>query len=323
MTVLPWTDLITIAIPVFERVDFFPEAFSSALRQTIRCSILVVDNASSHDFFKSYCNKHGEGITRYKQNDRNLGMTGNWNECINLCSTKYLTILHDDDALHCQFVEYAITKIGKECEMLGVNTVRGRNIPESFNRHLMLAKKLHRVTRKSFIFGNIFPFPGIVFPKQPAEKQGGFDDTMFPCADYDFWVKMANHLEFKTTKAPLAFYRYWEQQNTNRLYPIMTIKAFEVARKIPLYGNPLFRGLFFVYLFLINQELRTRSKNTLPLDKVFNRTHSFYGPFIHMNMLCSNKFLRKVFFAIAQRTISTARDLLFLFPDNSRLTNEQ
>ena len=43
-----YTDLLTIAMPVYERKDFFVEALESAIKQTIKCKIIVIDNCSSH-----------------------------------------------------------------------------------------------------------------------------------------------------------------------------------------------------------------------------------------------------------------------------------
>lgn len=42
-----FTDLITIAIPCYERKEFFLFALESALNQTIKCKVIVVDNCSS------------------------------------------------------------------------------------------------------------------------------------------------------------------------------------------------------------------------------------------------------------------------------------
>ena len=48
----PFTGLVTIAMPVYERKDFFREALDSALNQPVKCKVIVVDNCSSHDYFE-------------------------------------------------------------------------------------------------------------------------------------------------------------------------------------------------------------------------------------------------------------------------------
>ncbi len=90
--------LLTIAIPVYNRFDYFAECLSSALLQGLDVEIIVVDNCSSHDKFEVECSKYGSQV-RYYRNDVNIGMYGNWNRCFELARGKYVMILGDDDIL--------------------------------------------------------------------------------------------------------------------------------------------------------------------------------------------------------------------------------
>ena len=106
------TDKITIAIPVYERYEYFEEALNSAINQSVTCRIIVVDNASQTKSFETQITKTANSNIKYYRNHKNLGMVGNWNECIKLTTTEWLTILHDDDILFPDFI--------KEYEALGV-----------------------------------------------------------------------------------------------------------------------------------------------------------------------------------------------------------
>ena len=44
---MSFTNLLTIALPCYERKEFFLEALDSALNQTVKCNIIVVDNCCS------------------------------------------------------------------------------------------------------------------------------------------------------------------------------------------------------------------------------------------------------------------------------------
>ena len=57
-------DLITVAIPVYERFDYFINAVNSVLNQTLATEIIVVDNNSSHNKFAEFCSK--QNITFFK-----------------------------------------------------------------------------------------------------------------------------------------------------------------------------------------------------------------------------------------------------------------
>jgi glycosyltransferase involved in cell wall biosynthesis len=90
---------LTIAIPVFERKEYFEAALQSAINQEIPVNIIVVDNASSHSFFEDTVNACGYNQIKYFRNAENLGMYGNWNRCAELCETEFVMILGDDDLL--------------------------------------------------------------------------------------------------------------------------------------------------------------------------------------------------------------------------------
>lgn len=97
-----YTDLLTIAMPVYERKDYFLEALESAINQTVKCKIFVVDNCSSHDYFEKICTQ--KGITYYR-NKSNIGMSPNFNRCFELAQTEYVMTLQDDDILDPTYVE--------------------------------------------------------------------------------------------------------------------------------------------------------------------------------------------------------------------------
>lgn len=93
---------LTITMPVFERKDFFLEALNSALNQTVKCDILVIDNCSSHDYFKQICQEKG---VNYIKNETNIGLFPNWNKCMDKAETDFAMILQDDCTLELDFVE--------------------------------------------------------------------------------------------------------------------------------------------------------------------------------------------------------------------------
>jgi glycosyltransferase involved in cell wall biosynthesis len=93
---------LTITMPVFERKDFFLDALNSAINQTVKCDILVIDNCSSHDYFEKICK---EKNIKYIKNESNIGLFPNWNKCLKSVKTEYAMILQDDNILELEFVE--------------------------------------------------------------------------------------------------------------------------------------------------------------------------------------------------------------------------
>ena len=102
------TDRITIAIPVFERTEFFRATLGFALGQSVKCPVIVVDNASSHDFFE--VESQGQRVS-YFRNPTNIGMFPNWNRCFELATTEFVLVLGDDDHLESNYVESFIAAL--------------------------------------------------------------------------------------------------------------------------------------------------------------------------------------------------------------------
>ncbi len=96
-----FTDLVTIAMPVYERTNYFREALDSALNQTVKCEIIVVDNCSSHHFFEEVCK---EKKVTYYRNETNIGLYNNLNKCYSLAKTEYVKFLQDDDILSPNYI---------------------------------------------------------------------------------------------------------------------------------------------------------------------------------------------------------------------------
>lgn len=105
-----FTDLLTISMPCYERKEFFLEALESALNQTVKCKIIVVDNCSSHNYYEEVC--AAKNVTYYR-NEKNIGMVANFAKAFELSDTKYAINLQDDDRLHPQYVESFVNAVNQ------------------------------------------------------------------------------------------------------------------------------------------------------------------------------------------------------------------
>lgn len=89
---------ITVAIPSYNKSGQIRRAIESVLANAEDIDrIILIDNCSTDDTFtiaEAY-----EPRIRCVRNERNLGMSGNFNRCIELCETEWLMIFHADDAM--------------------------------------------------------------------------------------------------------------------------------------------------------------------------------------------------------------------------------
>lgn len=95
----PTRPLISVALPVYNGENFIAEAMESVLAQTITdLELLVCDNAST-DRTQEICQQYvdRDSRVRYVRNDKNLGVSPNFNRAFHECSGEYFKwITHDD-----------------------------------------------------------------------------------------------------------------------------------------------------------------------------------------------------------------------------------
>lgn len=107
--------LLTIAIPTYNRCELLKIALDSILKQkNNKVEVVVYDNASTdgtEGLMKQYAQK--EGVLYYR-NPQNLGMDGNFLNCLNAGSGKYIHLMSDDDILLDGAIENMIRLIEKE-----------------------------------------------------------------------------------------------------------------------------------------------------------------------------------------------------------------
>jgi GT2 family glycosyltransferase len=100
------TPLVSIIIPTFDRPRYLQEAIDAALAQTYaNIEVLVFDNGSLDE-----TRAVGEDAARrdprvrFRRNERNLGMSGNFNALASAARGEFLVAMGDDDRLLPEFV---------------------------------------------------------------------------------------------------------------------------------------------------------------------------------------------------------------------------
>ncbi len=95
---------ISFAIPYYDGLGYLREAIDSIIAQTDHdWELVVVDDRGPEPAGDLVAGYDDPRVT-YVRNERNLGLAGNWNECVRRTRAPLLTILHGDDRL---FPEYA------------------------------------------------------------------------------------------------------------------------------------------------------------------------------------------------------------------------
>lgn len=216
-------DLFTIAFPVYNRTDFIRSALDSAVNQTVKCRIVLIDNNSPHDDFKQIVESYNNPLIKYIKTSETVHQDENFNNCFRYCETPWLTILHDDDTLHSQYVEFAQKMINKYPDLGGfaVDCMVGAEEWQGIHDKVELTEDIKQVGEPYFYFSNLSAFPGVTLRKDIALRLGGFNVALHPIADNDLWYRLAKDSKVLLVNQKLAYYRVSPAQSTNRLMEAM------------------------------------------------------------------------------------------------------
>ena len=110
---------VTIVIPTFNRADRVSNAIKSALQQTVKCRVVVVDHGSS-DNTPTIMQKFGSEIT-YIRNEDDFGPIYSWIDGVVRANTEFVKILFDDDVLAPTFVAESLSLMGPDTAFVASN----------------------------------------------------------------------------------------------------------------------------------------------------------------------------------------------------------
>ena len=216
--------LVSVCIPAYNNEDYILETINCILSQSYKnIELIVVDDNSSDDTYKVVESVKDVRLKAYRNKD-NLGMAGNWNRCLELCSGKYIKLVCADDLLHKRLIEkeVAIMEAYPEVNLVQSDTqfidVNGR--PKGYYRRyyksgVVEGKKASRfsVFTRDFLGA---PLANMI-RKSTYDKLGGFDEKLVYIIDYDFFMKLANYGKIYIIHRPLNYFRIRGDSNTGQV----------------------------------------------------------------------------------------------------------
>ncbi len=213
---------ITIAITVYDRRDYVIRAIESALAQTQPVKILVVEDCSPDRGMQGFIEEHFAKRIQYHRNSVRRGLFGNWNVCLELCPTPWLSILHDDDYLSPEFTG-AMIDLARQAPDCGIYfssithvDYSGRQLPSS---SIDFSGAFRKLDARSLAQVNDVLFPGQLFRADLAGRLGGFRDASQFCGDWEMWFKLTYYFGAAQTNRPVAYCRSHEgvERGTNKV----------------------------------------------------------------------------------------------------------
>ena len=217
---------ISVCIPAYNNESVIGTTIKAILEQTYKnLELIVVDDASNDntvEVIKEYVAKD-ERVKLY-QNDTNLGMTGNWNRCVELADSEYIKLICADDILFPNSLEVEIEELRKNDKI--VMTINDSIMISESGKKLGVFKRYYKkgvfdgkeIARNSLIASNFMGMPcAVFFRKSIFEKVGGFDPMFKYILDFDLWIRMAGEGEVSVLKPKLNYFMLRKDSNTGKV----------------------------------------------------------------------------------------------------------
>lgn len=195
---------LTFAIPFYSGRELLERAIQSVVAQTNSdWRLIVCDDHSSEMGIAGLCRSFADARITYCRNERNLGMAGNWNRCLDLAATSLVTLLHADDEL---LPEYCARMLAAAVEFpravafycrARVIDRKGRRIlsvPECAKAILQVGRRLPDLLQgersvAALLRGNFIMCPTLCYRKDLLEDRR-FDSSWSFVQDLEFTTRL-------------------------------------------------------------------------------------------------------------------------------------
>lgn len=191
------TPLVTIAVPVYNGAAFIEAAILSACAQTFGdIEILVVDNDSTDDTVaRVRAIAQTDSRVRLVRNPANIGMTGNFNRCLELATGEYVKFLCADDLLdpHCtqRMLDATRDAPGVAVVSCARRLIDPSGAPLGEVRHVQVLRQMSgdEALRAMFHVKNFAGEPtAVLFRRDRAAR--GFDPAYAQALDVEMWFHL-------------------------------------------------------------------------------------------------------------------------------------
>jgi glycosyltransferase involved in cell wall biosynthesis len=217
-----YSPAVTVCVPTYNKSTLLDKSLRSILAQTFSHFKLIVVDDHSTDSTQEVVRSFNDSRIEYVLNSRNLGLTGNWNRCLELAMKEeapYIAIYHDDDYYAPTILEREVDFLEKHLRVGLVQTAQfyykededrySLRKPYPNDRILSDIELLDDLCKKGLYHVTT---PSVMARKDAYLKAGSFDPSFKICPDLDLWWRMLEHYDMGYIAQPLVTQRIHDRQ---------------------------------------------------------------------------------------------------------------
>jgi len=230
--------LISICIPTYNGSPYIEKCIESCITQTYRNIEIIVCDDCSTDSMLNVLNPYLKKDSRIKffQNEKNLGLVGNWNKCMNYASGQYIKWLFQDDWMDVNAIEEFIEIANKGYDFIVSKRSFILNEMATNEDKIYYSKQVKKLedyfdhNEKGYYFSNskikdvvisnialnFIAEPSLIFFKKTLIKKVGLYDHLFhQICDLEYNMRLASEVGVYVINKPLCHFAIHSQSTTN------------------------------------------------------------------------------------------------------------
>lgn len=255
--------LVSICIPTYNGDKYLVECLDSCINQSFKdYEIIICDDGSSDksiSIIEEYAAKCD--FIRFIKNEKNLGLVGNWNKCLDLSCGTWIKFVFQDDFITNDCLEKFVNKIDENTQLIVckrhfilpknassdvvnyyTNVVRTLENTSDFKGDKFSPELISKITAQNICL-NFIGEPSLIFFRKSIIKEVGlFNTSLKQICDLEFALRIASRYGLTYLPEQLCAFRIHQDSTTSSN---VANKYFEIH-----YVEPL----LFSYLLLFNDK---------------------------------------------------------------------
>ena len=216
---------VAVCIPTWNGGRFVADAIQSILAQSFtNLEIVVVDDHSTDSTVEVVRSFADPRLTLY-ENERRLGIPGNWNHALSLARGEYVCLFHQDDRMEPDNLARKAHVLDSDPTIglvhSAIELVLEPSAPYPPAQWVEEAAEDFIVDdpvyfRRLLLEGNIICASTVLARREALVEAGGFDPELGFACDYALWMRLCLDRRVAFLSQPLVKYRWHADNETHR-----------------------------------------------------------------------------------------------------------
>ena len=207
----PELPLVSVITPTYNRPEMLKEAIKSVIAQDYSNIEMIIINDNGCNL-ENLIDRYSKQLRiKYYKNIKNIKLSASRNVGLSLAEGKYVTYLDDDDIFYPNHVSTLVSFLEKTRFKVaytdGNKAIQKKNERGEYEVVDRINELSNDFSYEYLLVTNITPVCCVMHAKECSDTIGKFDERMHTLEDWDYWIRMSQHYEFKHLKEITCEYR--------------------------------------------------------------------------------------------------------------------